>query len=82
MMDNLVCTPDESTNIIIYRYLTLPKELLIDFQELTGEHSGENMAEAVWVTLELYGLIGKASFPPPAKQHVFKPFTDYCCRNG
>ncbi|KAI0685699.1 hypothetical protein BC835DRAFT_1251961, partial [Cytidiella melzeri] len=32
------------------------EELLINFWELSGEHSGENMAEAVWATLELYGL--------------------------
>ncbi|KAI0279967.1 hypothetical protein BC826DRAFT_880057, partial [Russula brevipes] len=35
------------------------EELLIDFRELLGEHSGENMAEAVWATMELYGLVGK-----------------------
>ncbi|KAF5345060.1 hypothetical protein D9758_010453 [Tetrapyrgos nigripes] len=35
------------------------EELLIDFRELLGEHSGENMADAVWKTLELYGLVGK-----------------------
>lgn len=34
----------------------LPEELLIDFRELVGEHSGENMAEEVWSTLETYGL--------------------------
>jgi hypothetical protein len=33
--------------------------MLIDFRELVGEHSGENMAEAVWQTLELYGLLGQ-----------------------
>jgi len=38
------------------------EELLINFQELIGEHSGENMAKAVWATMELYGLIGKVSF--------------------
>jgi hypothetical protein len=38
------------------------EELLIDFRELIGEHSGENMAEAVWATMELYGLVGKVSF--------------------
>ncbi|TFK58543.1 hypothetical protein BDN72DRAFT_781960, partial [Pluteus cervinus] len=27
------------------------EELLIDFWELIGEHSGENMADAVWDTL-------------------------------
>jgi hypothetical protein len=35
------------------------EELLIDFQELIGSHSGENMAEAVWATLKLYGLTGR-----------------------
>jgi hypothetical protein len=35
------------------------EELLIDFQELIGPHSGKNMAEAVWATMELYGLVGK-----------------------
>jgi hypothetical protein len=44
------------------RLPTVTEELLIDFRELIGEHSGENMAEAVWVTMELYGLIGKVSF--------------------
>ena len=34
----------------------LLEELLIDFRELVGEHTGENMAEAVWETLKLYGL--------------------------
>lgn len=41
------------------------EELLIDFQELIGQHLGENMAEAVWATMELYGLIRKASFVLP-----------------
>ncbi|TFK40087.1 hypothetical protein BDQ12DRAFT_576977, partial [Crucibulum laeve] len=35
------------------------KELLINFCELIGKHSGENMADAVWKTLELYGLTSK-----------------------
>jgi len=39
------------------------EELLIDFQELIGSHSGENMAEAVWATMVLYGLIGKVQSP-------------------
>jgi hypothetical protein len=34
------------------------EELLIDFCELVGEHSGENMAEVVWKTLKMYGLLG------------------------
>jgi hypothetical protein len=37
------------------------EELLIEFRELVGPHSGENMADAVWTTMELYGLVGKAS---------------------
>ncbi|KAG0696658.1 hypothetical protein DFH29DRAFT_812742 [Suillus ampliporus] len=32
------------------------EELLIDFHEIIGEHSRANLAEAVWNTLELYGL--------------------------
>lgn len=31
----------------------------MDFQELVGAHTGENMAEVVWETLDLYGLRGK-----------------------
>ncbi|KAF5319077.1 hypothetical protein D9758_018663 [Tetrapyrgos nigripes] len=31
-------------------------EQLIDFRELIGEHSGENMAEAVWDTLQKFGI--------------------------
>jgi hypothetical protein len=33
---------------------TFTEELLIDFRENIGEHSGAN--QAVWNTLELYGL--------------------------
>ncbi|KAK7007663.1 ribonuclease H-like domain-containing protein [Favolaschia claudopus] len=32
------------------------EELLIDFRELVGEHSGENMAEEVFNCLQTYGL--------------------------
>ncbi|KAJ6597413.1 hypothetical protein B0H10DRAFT_1760821, partial [Mycena sp. CBHHK59/15] len=32
------------------------EEMLIDFREILGEHSGENMADAVWETLKKYGL--------------------------
>src|SRR5882757_7506772 len=35
------------------------EELLIDFHELIGEHSGENMAQAVFETLNLFGLKGR-----------------------
>jgi hypothetical protein len=37
------------------------EELLIDFRELSGEHTGENMAQAVWETLMEYDLIGQVS---------------------
>jgi hypothetical protein len=36
------------------------EELLIDFKEIIGQHNGENLAEAVWGTLELYGITDKA----------------------
>lgn len=35
------------------------EELLIDFCELVGQHSGENMAAAVWSTLETYNIQNK-----------------------
>ena len=35
------------------------EEILIDFHELLGEHSGDNMADAVWETLEKYGLVNR-----------------------
>jgi hypothetical protein len=31
-------------------------EMCIDFRDIVGEHSGDNMAEAVWTTLTNYGL--------------------------
>ena len=34
------------------------EELLIDFQELIGPHSGENMVEAVWATMGLLERCG------------------------
>ncbi|KAF8989143.1 hypothetical protein BDQ17DRAFT_1257141, partial [Cyathus striatus] len=35
------------------------EEVLIDFRELVGEHSGDNIAEAVWDTLVCYGITHK-----------------------
>jgi hypothetical protein len=29
----------------------MPEETMIDFRELIGDHSGDNMAEAVWETM-------------------------------
>ena len=37
------------------------EELLIDFQELIGEHTGENMAEAIWETLTRYDIQDRVS---------------------
>jgi hypothetical protein len=37
------------------------EELLIEFRELIGEHSGENLAEAVYDTIQLYDLNDKVS---------------------
>ncbi|KAJ7090140.1 hypothetical protein C8R44DRAFT_648340, partial [Mycena epipterygia] len=37
------------------------EECLIDFCELISEHSGKNMAAAVWETVEKFGLIGRLS---------------------
>ncbi|THU75933.1 hypothetical protein K435DRAFT_706101, partial [Dendrothele bispora CBS 962.96] len=36
------------------------EEILIDFRELIGEHSGVNMADAVWERLWSYGIHTKA----------------------
>ncbi|KAJ7437540.1 hypothetical protein FB451DRAFT_1012372, partial [Mycena latifolia] len=35
------------------------EECLIDFRELIGQHSGENMAATVWETVKDFGLIGR-----------------------
>ncbi|KAF8999454.1 hypothetical protein BDQ17DRAFT_1172371, partial [Cyathus striatus] len=32
------------------------EELLIDFQEMLGKHTGKNMASVIWKTLQIYGL--------------------------
>jgi hypothetical protein len=39
----------------------LIEELLIDFHKIIGEHSGKNLAHAVYETQKLYGLKGQAS---------------------
>ncbi|TFK36372.1 hypothetical protein BDQ12DRAFT_572617, partial [Crucibulum laeve] len=35
------------------------EEVLIDFREIIGEHSGANLAHTVWQTLDFYGLLNK-----------------------
>ena len=55
----------------LVRYLRpLTEELLIDFRELISEHSGENMAEAIWATMELYGLVRKVCFQASCYQLI------------
>jgi hypothetical protein len=70
-----------SLNSITHLHITT-EELLIDFQDLIGEHSGENMAEAVWATMELYGLIGKVSSRPQFTSSPSDVFTDHCHCDG
>ena len=35
------------------------EEVILDFREIVGEHSGENLAEVVWQTIAAYGLENK-----------------------
>lgn len=46
--------------IIIFTQLST-EECLIDFRELLGQHTGENIAEAVWDTLCMFGIQGKVN---------------------
>lgn len=39
--------------------LNCADEFLIDFREIQGAHTGENMADIVWKTMQLYDLPGK-----------------------
>lgn len=48
-------------NMASFTYLVVVEELLIDFRELIGEHSGDNMAAVVWSTLELYKIENKVN---------------------
>lgn len=55
----MVCKP----SLVSFHFPTdyIAEEMLIDFREIIGEHSGENLAHAVWETMELYGLKGRVS---------------------
>jgi len=44
---------------LVLIFLLFTEELLIDFWEMIGEHSGKNMAHAVFETMEAYGLVGR-----------------------
>ena len=46
----------------LYYSFALLEETLIDFKELISEHSGDNMADAIWGTLKLYGINDKVHF--------------------
>jgi len=50
-----------NSNISAKTFEMSSEELLIDFRELVGEHTGENMAEAVWETLTMYGIQDRVS---------------------
>jgi hypothetical protein len=47
----------------------LAEEFLINFRELIGEHSGENMVPWVWETIEKSGPIGRVR-PSPSHTYV------------
>ena len=46
----------------LYYSFALLEKNLIDFKGLIGEHSSHNMADAIWGTLELYGIKDKVHF--------------------
>ncbi|KIY43729.1 hypothetical protein FISHEDRAFT_62766 [Fistulina hepatica ATCC 64428] len=49
----------DQANVQVLKNAFILAEILIDFQELLCEYTGQNMAEVVWETLNLYGLIQK-----------------------
>ena len=55
----MICISNRSQGITNGHVLI--EELLIDFRKIIGEHSGENLAHAVYETQKLYGLKGWAS---------------------
>jgi hypothetical protein len=50
------------------------EELLIDFRELEGEHSGANMAEATWETLTRFGIENRVCHKSPYCLDVLNMF--------
>ena len=55
---NFVCC---KTSFQIISLIYVLEELLIDFWELIGAHSGANMVDAVWDTIVLYRFEGQVS---------------------
>jgi hypothetical protein len=43
------------------------EELLIDFCELEGDHSGANLADALWKSLTFYGIEKQVNMTPIVK---------------
>jgi hypothetical protein len=48
----------------------MTEEVLIEFKEIIGEHSGENLANIVWKTMQDYGLVGKVNAALPLHQRL------------
>jgi hypothetical protein len=57
--DKLGTTFFESTSTHEPLIAIVAEECLIDFRELIGQHSGENMAAAVWDTVQNFGITGR-----------------------
>jgi hypothetical protein len=43
-------------------FISFSEECLIDFRELIGEHSGLNMANAVWTCLDEYKITHRVRY--------------------
>jgi hypothetical protein len=40
----------------------MTEEVLVDFREIIGEHSGKNLADIVWQIISMYNIQDKVSF--------------------
>ena len=47
------------------------EEVVLDFCEIVGEHSGDNLADTVWQTIELFGLQHKVAISSLLKYPAF-----------
>ena len=48
----------------------LLEEVLIDFREVVGSHSGANLGEGVWDTIRNYGLEEKVNSNPRVRTEL------------
>lgn len=62
MTGSQVCCTFLDWHFVLTATLVPTEEMLLDFCVMTGEHSGENMAQEVQQTLQLYGLEKKVTF--------------------